>query len=267
MTCELKKKVRGWTPTPNAIYRNERLSYKAKGLWGYLNSKPEGWSFSEGRIAAEAADGRDSVNSGLKELEKEGLLVRTKVSQGYANWKVIYELKEPGYEDEFVTGKYVDEKYVNVKSRNIVIQNEVTKNEERKIKVAKATLAQAEDENEKEPLKEAYGNKDINDMMATWEKETGLTQQNTQANRRACWNLIRKYGRDQLEKLIRTVAAAQDDRYAPRISNFSALQSKQDDLILWAKKQGHNKAPAQRTYSKSSDMEALRELMKGEKNE
>jgi hypothetical protein len=67
----------GWTQVPNVIINNDKLSLKAKGLWLYINSKPESWQFSVMGTCAQSTDGKDSVNSGVCELEKEGYLSRS----------------------------------------------------------------------------------------------------------------------------------------------------------------------------------------------
>lgn len=81
------KRPFGWEP--NEIIFNHSLSLKAKGLWLYMNSKPEGWHFAAERIAAECADGATSVRAGLKELADAGLLTRKKQGDG----RIIYTLE------------------------------------------------------------------------------------------------------------------------------------------------------------------------------
>lgn len=56
--------------TPNEILNDPRLSFKAKGLYGYIQSKPDGWEFSADKILTQTKDGRDGINAGLNELEK-----------------------------------------------------------------------------------------------------------------------------------------------------------------------------------------------------
>lgn len=81
------KRPFGWEP--NEIIFNPNLSLKAKGLWLYMNSKPEGWHFAAERIAAECADGATSVRAGLKELADAGLLKWKKQGDG----RIIYTLE------------------------------------------------------------------------------------------------------------------------------------------------------------------------------
>lgn len=76
----------GWEP--NEIIFNPNISLKAKGLWLYMNAKPDGWFFAAERIAKESTDGVSSVRTALKELAECGLLRWQKQSDG----RVIYTL-------------------------------------------------------------------------------------------------------------------------------------------------------------------------------
>lgn len=77
MEGKLKKNVKGYTATPNSIINDPNLSFKAKGIWTYINSKPEGWDFSVNRIIADTNEGEKAVRSGLRELVDHGLLEYT----------------------------------------------------------------------------------------------------------------------------------------------------------------------------------------------
>lgn len=61
----------------NDALRDSRLSWKARGLLGYLMSHAQGWRTSIARLMREAPDGRDSVRSGLNELIALGYLERS----------------------------------------------------------------------------------------------------------------------------------------------------------------------------------------------
>lgn len=52
-----------FTTVPNSVLNDPRLSWKSKGLWAYIQSKPDGWDFSSERIAKDSADGVESVRS------------------------------------------------------------------------------------------------------------------------------------------------------------------------------------------------------------
>ena len=71
-----KKYTKGFTTINNDILNDTELSFKAKGLFSYLWSLPDDWIYYETEVAKHSTDGRDSVRSGLKELEEKGYLKR-----------------------------------------------------------------------------------------------------------------------------------------------------------------------------------------------
>lgn len=76
MTRIIKKYTNKFTVINNNVVRDERLSWKARGIFGYLWSMPDDWNFYETEVVKHAPDGRDSLRSGLEELEKLGYLKR-----------------------------------------------------------------------------------------------------------------------------------------------------------------------------------------------
>lgn len=67
-----------FTILSNTVIRDERLSWKARGIFIYLWSQAEEWNFYEREVMTHSCDGRDALRSGLKELEEFGYLVRTR---------------------------------------------------------------------------------------------------------------------------------------------------------------------------------------------
>lgn len=65
-----------FTPLRNCWLRDERISYKAKGILGNLMSHAPGFRVSQNLLVRQGKDGRDSVLSGLAELEGAGYLRR-----------------------------------------------------------------------------------------------------------------------------------------------------------------------------------------------
>lgn len=86
----LKKQNIPFTMVANEILSRKDISFKAKGMYAYLFSKPEGWDFSSSRIKNESSDGRDSTLSGLRELEEKGLLQRIKYPDGRMEYVLIF---------------------------------------------------------------------------------------------------------------------------------------------------------------------------------
>lgn len=66
----------------NEVLKDKNLSFKAKGLYAYLFSKPDTWDFSSNRMVLETTDGRKAIMSMLKELETAGYLKRNRLPNG-----------------------------------------------------------------------------------------------------------------------------------------------------------------------------------------
>jgi len=90
---------------PNDLLNNPDISFKAKGLYAYLNSKPDNWDFSVESIAAQVKEGIDSVRGGIHELEKFGYLKRIKHQNEKGYWEVDYMLFEVPTDTEASLGK------------------------------------------------------------------------------------------------------------------------------------------------------------------
>lgn len=65
-----------YTIISNAALRDERLTWKARGLLAYLLSMDTGWETSIRRLATVAPDGKSAVETALAELEALGYLER-----------------------------------------------------------------------------------------------------------------------------------------------------------------------------------------------
>lgn len=85
----LRKEDIPFTMVANEVLKDPSLSWKAKGMYAYLFSKPDEWDFSSLRIMREGIGGRHTVLAALKELEDHGLLIRIRQPNG----KMDYILK------------------------------------------------------------------------------------------------------------------------------------------------------------------------------
>jgi hypothetical protein len=70
----IHKIERDFTVTPNQIFRDDRLSFKAKGLWTQIIGLSDGWQFSIAGLAALGKDKESSVKSAIDELVELGYL-------------------------------------------------------------------------------------------------------------------------------------------------------------------------------------------------
>lgn len=98
------KIVRGFIPAvdhftsvPNEWARDNRLSYRARGILVTLLSHREGWHSSVEAIAREGVEGRDAVRTAIHELEAVGYLVRERGRDEQRKYTGgTYLVKSPG---------------------------------------------------------------------------------------------------------------------------------------------------------------------------
>jgi hypothetical protein len=78
--------------------RDDRLSFRARGILAWLLDKPDDWTVKADVIADAGQEGRDAVRGALKELETLGYLRREKThdaeSGRWVHVSVIYERPE-----------------------------------------------------------------------------------------------------------------------------------------------------------------------------
>jgi len=79
---------------PNHLLNDSDISFKAKGIYAYIQSKPEDWDFSAERISRQTKEGLSSVKSALIELENKGYLNRNKYKNSKGFWEIEYVLFE-----------------------------------------------------------------------------------------------------------------------------------------------------------------------------
>lgn len=87
----------------NEPFNDNNLSWGARGIMGYLLSKPDGWEVRNYDLYRQAPDGKYRVDGYLKELKEQGYLRRYRVSNGKSGieWVTeVYERKDmnPDYE-------------------------------------------------------------------------------------------------------------------------------------------------------------------------
>ncbi|MFE9769769.1 hypothetical protein ACFYPC_35495 [Streptomyces sp. NPDC005808] len=68
-----------FTQIANGLFRDSRLSYKAKGIFGHVSTHQTGWQVTLAHLVAVGPDGREAVRAGLKELERYGYLIRERL--------------------------------------------------------------------------------------------------------------------------------------------------------------------------------------------
>lgn len=89
-----------FTIVANAVMRDHRLSFRARGIHHFLLSFPSGWRIDSNSIAAAGKEGRDAVRSALRELEDCGYLRRIKERDEQGRWVTRTYVSESPLETE-----------------------------------------------------------------------------------------------------------------------------------------------------------------------
>ena len=88
------EKNKDFTVAANTAPRDTRLTFKARGIVFFLLTLPDNWKINTKHLVNNSDnEGRDSVRSGLKELEDLGYLVRRQVNNpttGFLEWETIF---------------------------------------------------------------------------------------------------------------------------------------------------------------------------------
>ncbi|AJG73595.1 DnaD domain protein (plasmid) [Bacillus thuringiensis] len=94
-------KDKNYTTINNTGLKDERLTWKAKGILAYILSLPDDWVFYMEEVATHAKDKLDSLKSGMKELKEHGYVKRFPVKDEKGKiirWEtIIYEVPQGEY--------------------------------------------------------------------------------------------------------------------------------------------------------------------------
>ena len=146
MTTLRKVKRTDYTVIDNNIFKNQKLTLKAKGMICTMLSLPDNWEFSENGLVELSNDGITSIRSTLKELMEYGYLIRTRNrdEKGILRDYIYTIFEEPTLEkpklekptlENLKTNKILNNKILNNKKKEIY--------KERKFK--KPTLEEVEE--------------------------------------------------------------------------------------------------------------------------
>jgi len=67
-----------FTQIPNSVLNDKTLSYKAKGLFAFMVSKPDKWEFSLNGLVSQSKETRQSILNIMNELIESGYMTKIK---------------------------------------------------------------------------------------------------------------------------------------------------------------------------------------------
>lgn len=79
------------TSIPWRVLQDDRISFRALGILGELLSRPDDWRTSGTQLArGREREGRNAVETALKELEAVGYLARVRVQDARGRWGWVW---------------------------------------------------------------------------------------------------------------------------------------------------------------------------------
>ena len=96
----------------NSMFEDDRLSWKAKGLLGYLLSRPDGWKVNVLDLVKRSTDGEKSVRAGTKELREFGYLAFHKIKENGKFIGTVWEYDDVPFVEDIDVSPYADFRHV-----------------------------------------------------------------------------------------------------------------------------------------------------------
>jgi len=101
----------------NDVIRDQRLSWKARGILIYVLSQVDHWRTSSAHLASISPEGIHAVRTGLKELEEHGYLRRTRTQLPNGTWRhdiLIYDQPVENLGEKWLTFPQTDDRFSDV---------------------------------------------------------------------------------------------------------------------------------------------------------
>jgi len=207
--------------TPNKLLNNSDITLKAKGLFGFLQSKPNGWKFSAFRISKQTKDGPESVRTALKELEENGCLKRKAVRDENGKWNGYdYYLLEPPKGDKPSTDNPSSDKPST--ENHITLSNKDISNKDISNKEIDIADKSADTE-----FKSLYNEFIELNPHLKWDNKT---------ERKATQELLDKHGFEQSMGIVKLYKENMADKYCPVATKPTAFVRKMGDLAVYFSK-------------------------------
>jgi hypothetical protein len=78
-----------FTILQNSVIRDERLSFRARGILAFILSMPDNWSTSSDHLSRVSMEGRDAIRAAMKELQHAGYIQRIRQQSIRGHWQTV----------------------------------------------------------------------------------------------------------------------------------------------------------------------------------
>ena len=92
--------TKNYVKIPNDLVDDPTISWKAKGLFCHMASKPDYWNFTVASLASQFPDGKSAIFAALDELKDRGWITYIKRANGQGKYKLETSL-EPESDNQY----------------------------------------------------------------------------------------------------------------------------------------------------------------------
>ena len=92
--------TKNYVKITNDLVDDRTISWKAKGLFCHMASKPNHWNFTVASLASQFPDGKAAIFAALKELKERGWITYLKHSNGQGKYKLETSI-EPESDNQY----------------------------------------------------------------------------------------------------------------------------------------------------------------------
>ena len=208
-----------YSVVPNELVSSPDISLKAKGLFAFLQSKPDGWRFSRDRIVSQLKEGKKAIQAAINELEEHGYLERVLADKIDNKWNGYdYYLYQKGFASKGVRpSRDMMQKGVNISKKESSKKDVVKKNNN----IAATSTAG-----------------EITEILEAFQMKLNPTiQYGNKTQRKAVDDLLKLMGRERLLKTVAYCAEIRDEQYAPIVTTPYQLRQKMAQVIAYHNRQ------------------------------
>jgi hypothetical protein len=91
----LKKQKLPWGSAPISLLYSTEISLKAKGLYVYMEAKPDRWNFTASSMSKQLKESRKAILTGMQELKDTGWLSYKKNKNGTGEYVLLGGYEQP----------------------------------------------------------------------------------------------------------------------------------------------------------------------------
>ena len=133
--------VSNFTVLTNEVLRDQRLSFRARGILASILSRPDNWRSNAESLARETTEGRSALLTALKELENFGYLERKKHQDEFGHWRTESIIYDQPNSPKFDYPMSVEPKSDEPKSENRTVIEKLIKKEPEEINASNVVAA------------------------------------------------------------------------------------------------------------------------------